>query len=181
MEWYWIALIVGGIVAPWIISGKAIRIAFEERGIAGGLGTWLGVATGTTPIVFLGMWLMVSLFPPSETGSHFSAAIEYHNKGVLIFNRVGSENAVVKVAQADLEPVIGYYRKAIAEAKLADIDHMNKHYPEFGDHFRDDFIRGHELFIETYEADGASTFAAQVLMDRWGDWYEANVRGITGN
>lgn len=56
MNWYWIALIVG-IVIPWFIEGRAIRIGFEEGGLQTGLGVWFGVSVLTIPFAFLFIWL----------------------------------------------------------------------------------------------------------------------------
>lgn len=57
---------------------------------------------------------------------------------------------------------------------------MNRHYPGFGDHFRDEFLKGTEMYVESFETnDGAAFFAAQVLIDRWGNWYQTNYERIT--
>jgi hypothetical protein len=56
MTWYWIA-IIAGLILPWLIFGKTIRVGFEERGLLSGLGTWAGMATLTVPIMLLIMWM----------------------------------------------------------------------------------------------------------------------------
>jgi ABC-type spermidine/putrescine transport system permease subunit II len=56
MEWYWIGIIVG-LLAPWFVMGRAILIGFQERGLQGGLGIWLGVSLLTVPLVLVIMWL----------------------------------------------------------------------------------------------------------------------------
>jgi hypothetical protein len=61
MQWYWIVLILG-VIAPWIVMGKAIRIAFEERGVLTGLATWFGMCFVTVPLIFLGTWIAGLLF-----------------------------------------------------------------------------------------------------------------------
>lgn len=57
MPWYWAALLLGAVVAPWVLNAAAIRTAFEERGLAGGLRAWFSHALLTTPVVFVGFWL----------------------------------------------------------------------------------------------------------------------------
>ena len=57
MAWYWAALLLGAVVAPWVLNATAIRIAFEEQGMVGGFGVWFGNAFLTTPVVFIGFWL----------------------------------------------------------------------------------------------------------------------------
>ncbi len=42
MEWYWIALMCG-VVLPWFIAGRTIRIAFAEGRAIAGLGYWFGM------------------------------------------------------------------------------------------------------------------------------------------
>jgi hypothetical protein len=58
MQWYWIALILGVVVAPWVVMPQAIRIGFEEGGLQTGLGAWFGISLITGPIIFLIMWLL---------------------------------------------------------------------------------------------------------------------------
>jgi hypothetical protein len=57
MAWFWIALILGGIVAPWTIMGSSIRIGFKEGGLSGGFGTWFGISILTIPIMLGAIWL----------------------------------------------------------------------------------------------------------------------------
>jgi hypothetical protein len=54
--WLWIALFVGAGVAPWVVMGRLLRIAFA-RSILDGLGVWLGAALMTTPAVLLLTWI----------------------------------------------------------------------------------------------------------------------------
>ena len=56
MKWYWIALILGAGVAPWVTNGRAIMLGFLRSPLEG-VGVWLGGAYVTTPIIFLIMWL----------------------------------------------------------------------------------------------------------------------------
>lgn len=57
MEWYWIAIVMGAVVAPWVIMGNQILTGFREGGLQTGLGTWFGIALGTTPVIVLIMWV----------------------------------------------------------------------------------------------------------------------------
>jgi hypothetical protein len=56
MAWYWLALVLG-VIAPWLVMGGHIRMAFREGGLQTGLGTWFGISLITVPMVFLIMWL----------------------------------------------------------------------------------------------------------------------------
>jgi len=62
MAWYWIALIVGGLVVPWVVSGGQILTGFSEGGLQTGLGTWSGIALVTTPVILLLTWIFTLIF-----------------------------------------------------------------------------------------------------------------------
>ena len=57
MEWYWIALIAG-VILPWVIRGKLIRIALEDGGLSSGLGVWARLCLFTIPIVFVTAYIV---------------------------------------------------------------------------------------------------------------------------
>ncbi len=56
MEAFWIALALG-LAAPFAISATTIKIAFEERGFAQGIATWLGMAILPTAFCLIIAWL----------------------------------------------------------------------------------------------------------------------------
>lgn len=56
MSWVWPAVAVGAVV-PWFMFGRDLRVAFRERGLQVGLGTWCGFATVTVPLTILFVWL----------------------------------------------------------------------------------------------------------------------------
>ena len=112
------------------------------------------------------------------SASHVSKAIDYSNKATAIINNCGPYQLI---AQSDMDAIIEHYKKALQEAKKADLESMNKHYLGFGDHFENEFIRGLELFIKSNEVgDPMSSIAAQAMLDRWGNWFSANIDGIRG-
>jgi hypothetical protein len=55
MAWYWIAVLLG-FAFPWIADGRAIRMAFSERGALVGFGTWLGMAIVPIALLLLVLW-----------------------------------------------------------------------------------------------------------------------------
>jgi hypothetical protein len=123
-------------------------------------------------------WPYFMFVKSGGTVSHVGKAIDYANKATAIINKGGPYQ---QISQADMEEIIGYYKKALAEAKEADIESMNKHYPGFGDHFRSEFMKGLELFLQSYEkGDMVASIASQALLDQWGNWYQANIGGIRG-
>ena len=56
VRWLWIALFVGACVAPWVVMGKLLRVAFA-RSLFDGIGVWIGGALMTTPAVVLLTWI----------------------------------------------------------------------------------------------------------------------------
>jgi hypothetical protein len=56
MEWYWIALT--GVILPWVIRGKLIRIALEDGGVSSGLGVWARLCLFTIPITFVTAYIV---------------------------------------------------------------------------------------------------------------------------
>lgn len=79
----------------------------------------------------------------------------------------------------DMDKIIEFTKKALAEAKLVDIRKLNHRYLDFGNHFRDEFIKSLELFIEGIEKnDNLKILLGQSLQGNWGDWYDQNIEGI---
>ena len=58
MDWFWISLIFGAGIAPWLIVPDSLRVAFQ-RSVLNGIGFWLGMALMTTPIVLMLVWIGV--------------------------------------------------------------------------------------------------------------------------
>lgn len=114
-------------------------------------------------------------FSSDDTPSHVTHAIDYSNKATAIINKGGPQY----VSQSDMNQILAYYTKALEEAKKADINYMNKRYQGFGDHFKNEFIGGLELFIKSSETRNMKgLIASQVLLQYWGDWFDANIEGI---
>ena len=56
MSWLWIGVSLG-LIAPWVVSGQSIKIAFEERGFLGGIAVWSGMCFLAVPFMVLISWL----------------------------------------------------------------------------------------------------------------------------
>ena len=61
MIWKW-ALLVGGVVMPWVLMGRAIMMGFRERGLQADRGVWFGIAIPCTAIMFALFWLQELFF-----------------------------------------------------------------------------------------------------------------------
>jgi len=124
-------------------------------------------------------WPYFVFFSPSGSSlSHFSKAIAYSNKATVIINK---GRPYQQISQTDIDTIIYYYKKALQEAEQADIASMNRHYVGFGDHFREEFIQGLHMFIKSHEnSDAMLSITSQAMLDRWSNWYRANIDGIRG-
>ena len=80
------------------------------------------------------------------------------------------------MSRLDWDRIVDLNRKALKEAEQADIGGMNRYYPAFGDHFRDEFIRGIRLTIDNDKGWTQATpfIQGQLLVDRFGVWYRSN-------
>jgi len=112
----------------------------------------------------------------SSNVGHFSNSIDFANQATRVSNSGG---AFEQVADEDIRAMVDYYRQALEEARKVDIAKLNSDYAGFGDHYRDEFMRGAELFIEGYEQSDAEKFLqGQVLLDQWGTWFTNNIDNI---
>jgi len=76
----------------------------------------------------------------NETSAHVIAAINYYVKSMHIVKKYDGISA--KITESDWKKIIDLERNSLAEAEQADIDQMNRSYPGFGNHFREEFIKG---------------------------------------
>ena len=111
--------------------------------------------------------------------SHLNKAIDYLSKSTEIINKSAHYQSIAPADER--KEVIGCYKKALTEAKKVDIESTNQTYPGFGDHFRSEFIKGLELFIQSVETGDEMTFdASMALLSKWKNWYQANMEGFRG-
>ncbi len=107
---------------------------------------------------------------------HFSKSIDFANKATKISNNGG---AYQQMGQEKIKGMVDNYKQALREAKQVDIQKLNSDYQGFGDHYKNEFIAGAEMFIEGFEKSDAQKFLqGQVLLSQWGDWYEKNFDAI---
>lgn len=136
-------------------------------------------------ITFAFFYFAGSISPPSfqdvkisSNGDikHFSNSIDFANQATRISN---ADGAFEQVEEEDIKEMVGYYRQALEEARQVDIVKLNSDYAGFGDHYRNEFIKGTELFVEGFERSDPDKFLqGQVLLDRWGAWFSNNIDEI---
>ena len=80
--------------------------------------------------------------------THFIKSINYANSG----NELNNQRQPFSIIDNnEMKKSIELYRKAFEEGKLVNIDILNKDHPNFGNHFRDDYLKGLQLLIDGYE------------------------------
>lgn len=114
----------------------------------------------------------------SSSIKHFIESISYANMATKIINK---QKPFSPIDSADMEKVIEYHKKALAEAKKVNISILNKHYAGWGDHFKEEYVKGLDLLTQSYENhDVVMSLTAQKLIDLWDTWYSENIDNIKG-
>ncbi|MEA2006256.1 MAG: hypothetical protein U9O50_08395 [Acidobacteriota bacterium] len=127
-------------------------------------------------ILIISYFIIQTVSCSRSTIKHFNLSIEYYNQATRITNMGGSGELI---NPEDMDKIIEFTKKALVEAKLVDIRELNHRYPDFGNHFRDEFIRSLRLFIEGIEKnDNLKMLLGQNLQEKWGAWYDQNIEGI---
>lgn len=88
----------------------------------------------------------------------------------------GSDEPVNTISKEDLGRLLVAYKSALDEARLADIDELNRQHPGLGDAWRDKLIPSIESSIEGWEGPSNwALFKANGLFAQWANWYNDNV------
>lgn len=81
--------------------------------------------------------------------------------------------------------MVTLWEKAIEEAEKVNVDNINVYIPDFGEHYKGEFIKGLKLLIEGFKgSDDVKKLQGAFLMDKWGIWNNKNrdiYRKITRN
>ncbi|MCG2725306.1 MAG: hypothetical protein L6420_03440 [Elusimicrobia bacterium] len=129
-------------------------------------------------LVFIGSLILASFLLSSQndprgiTASHVINAINYKNQATIIINS-DKESSVIRKNESDA--MFKFYNNALSEAKMADIALMNEHFPGFGDHFEQEFIKGLEMILDGHKSgDVKKSINGQLLGGQWTKWYNEN-------
>lgn len=128
-------------------------------------------------VVFISLIILASsCIKDKSTIKHFNKSINYANQSTRIINIGGSFELI---SQEDMEKIVEFRKKALEEARLVDIEKLNHHYLDLGNHYRDEFIKGLELFIEGFEKhDTIKLLSGQMLDEKFEVWLEQNIDDI---
>lgn len=124
-------------------------------------------------------WPYFVFFKSSNLPNHLIASLNYANEANKIINK---GDAFTLVDTEEMEQIIDLHKKAIEEAVLVDINQLNNRLNNFGNHYRDEFIKGLELIVEGYEKhDNRKYMDGSLLLYKWGEWYTVNIDNIKNN
>lgn len=113
--------------------------------------------------------------PQVTSFQHFNNSIQLSNQAA----RITLEAQGRRIPEEDMKRFIDLSRQALAEAKLVDIEQLNRAYPGLGTHYRDEFLNGLALGLEVYDTKDFNKAAeSQALTDRWFTWYSQNIEDM---
>jgi hypothetical protein len=108
--------------------------------------------------------------------AHFNSSINFANDATTISDQAG-ENG--NIDQEIVDRFIVYLNQALKEGEKVNIIELNNRLEGFGDHFKDEFLKGLETTIDGYNNQNPNEFLqGQVMLDQWGTWYSANIEKI---
>jgi hypothetical protein len=104
---------------------------------------------------------------------HAIAAIGYCDAARELDRKLGPNGTPT---DAEIDQYFGYFKKALDEARQADIESMNNNYKDSGDHFKNEFMKGIELMLEAHQAgDQNKIDVGDNLLKAFSVWWQANV------
>lgn len=107
---------------------------------------------------------------------HLKESIEYSNEATRLDNQGQSFSSPT---ETEMKKYIDLKRKALEEGKLVDVEKLNNDHPNFGNHFRNEYLKGLQLLVDCYDKQqNQYIIQAQILLDNWSDWYSANLENI---
>lgn len=130
-----------------------------------------GMIFGAFSVLFVNLMNLGIVPIPSSLESDKSHLINSINASIRAYEVIGNKPFKNK----DREELIEHLRDALQEARLVNIDKVDKQVPAFASHYRDEFIIGMESLIEGYEkSDLSKKLKGGLLLDRWAKWNKEN-------
>lgn len=128
-----------------------------------------------------GAWPYFIFFSPSPRGSvrHFVNSIKYVDAAQEFGKNLKSPDSM---SGSEMKTFIGFYKEALREAESVDTEVLNNRLASFGDHYRDEFVRGLKMTIAGQEeSDAIKSLEGQILLITWENWYAENIERIRGH
>jgi hypothetical protein len=112
--------------------------------------------------------------PRGKAAAHVMKALDYANQAVILVNK---ESPIMQKGESN--EMFNLYARSLHEAKMVDIALMNKHFPGFGDHFEQEFIKGLEMILVSQKSwNGEKALNGQVLITQWTKWFNIHLDEI---
>ena len=159
---------------PMIIAASYYNWTYAREN---GFGKWLafGELTATGKAIIWPYYFFSSK-EKDKSFEHFSQSIEYANQTSQITN---ADHPFVSLTPEERKKFVGYKKQALDEGLLINIPTLNSKYPQFGDYFRDYYLKGIQLLVSANDKHNEQEFGqAFALLDTWADWYSANIGNI---
>lgn len=130
---------------------------------------------GAFSVLFVNLMNLGVIPIPSSLESDKSHPIKSINASIRAFNVLKNK----QLEDHEREKLIGHYRDALKEARMVNIEYVDKQVPGFASHYNDEFIRGMELLIDGYEnSDLSKKFQGAFLLDKWAIWNRENNKNL---
>ena len=108
----------------------------------------------------------------------FIKSTELALEGIDYYNAIARPYQPIN--KQTMDSVVNCSRRALTEARKVNIEMLNDDYKGLGDHYRNEFIRGLELYIMGYDEENDIKYLqGQIIFDKWGVWYIENFDNIS--
>lgn len=113
---------------------------------------------------------------------HMVNAIEYKNYGMKMIDKYYLSNPKSQIDLKEISVYLNYLEKALTEANKTNRYSLNSVYPELGDHFFQEFIKGLQYSVMSFENKDVQSIAlGENLLHLWHKWYKENRSRIIKN
>lgn len=171
-----ISVLIG--IASWFLGGMLSLVIGMVAVALGFFGnkkhqrlSQTGMIFGAFSVLFVNLMNLGIVPIPSALTSDRSHIISSINASIQAFEALKDK----KLEDHEREKLIGHCRDALKEARMVNIENVDKQVPGFADHYTKKFISGMELLIDGYEnSDLSKKFKGGLFLDKWAIWNKEN-------
>ena len=175
-----VSVLIG--IASWFLGGMLSLVIGMVAVALGFIGnkkhqklSRTGMIFGAFSVLFVNI-MNLEIFPmPSALTSDKSHIINSINASIRAFEALKDK----KFEDHEREKLIGHCRDALKEARMVNIENVDKQVTGFADHYRKEFIGGMESLIDGYEnSDLSKKFKGGLMLDKWAIWNKENRKNL---
>ena len=134
-----------------------------------------GMIFGAFSVLFVNIMNLGIIPIPPALESDKSHIINSINASIRAFEVLKDK----KLEDHEREKLIGHCRDALKNARMVNVENVDKQVPGFADHYRNEFIGGMESLIDGYEnSDLSKKFKGGLLLDKWAIWNKENRKNL---